>query len=50
MDYNNGMKGVDIREQLAQSYPAARKTNKWYIKLFYNLLDMTIINAHAVHK
>ncbi|XP_047479081.1 uncharacterized protein LOC125032114 isoform X4 [Penaeus chinensis] len=50
VDYNKGMKGVDISDQLAQSYPAARKTNKWYVKLFYNLLDMAIINAHAVHK
>ncbi|XP_047486587.1 piggyBac transposable element-derived protein 4-like [Penaeus chinensis] len=26
VDYNKGMKGVDISDQLAQSYPAARKT------------------------
>ena len=50
VDYNNGMKGVDLSDQVAQSYPAARKSNKWYLKLFFNLLDMAIINAHAVHK
>ncbi|XP_042863479.1 piggyBac transposable element-derived protein 4-like [Penaeus japonicus] len=50
VDYNNGMKGVDKSDQFAQSYPAERKTNKWYVKLFYNLLDMTIINAHTVHR
>ena len=50
VDYNVGMKGVDLSDQVAQSYPAARKTNKWYINLFYNLLDMAIVNAHAVYK
>ena len=50
VDYNQGMKGVDLSDQVAQSYPCARKTNKWYIKLWYNLLDMAIVNAHAIHK
>ena len=50
VDYNNGMKGVDLSDQMAQSYPAARKTNKWYIKVWYNLLDMAIVNAHAIHR
>ena len=50
VDYNNGMKGVDLSDQVAQSYPVARKSNKWYIKLFYNLLDMAVVNTHAVHK
>ena len=50
VDYNVVMKGVDLSDQVAQSYPAARKTNKWYVKLWYNLLDMAIINAHAIHK
>ena len=50
VDYNNGMKGVDLSDQVAQSYPCARKTNKWYIKIWYNLLDMAIVNAHAIYK
>lgn len=44
------MKGVVISDQLTQSYPATRKTNKWYIILLYNLLDAAIVNVHAVHK
>ena len=48
--YNNGMKGVDLSDQLAQSYPTPRKTVKWYQKLFFNFLDMTVVNAYAVHK
>ena len=50
VEYNNGMKGVDISDHLAQSYPSPRKTVKWYQKLFYNFLDMTVVNAFAVHK
>ncbi|XP_047478497.1 piggyBac transposable element-derived protein 4-like [Penaeus chinensis] len=30
VSYNNGMKGVDLSDQLAQSYPATKKTIKWY--------------------
>lgn len=50
VDYNGGMKGVNISDQLEQSYSAARKTNKWYVKLLYGILDMAIINAHNVLK
>ena len=50
VDYNNGMKGVDVSDQLASSYPTPRKTVKWYQKLFFNFLDMTVVNAYAVHK
>ena len=50
VDYNNGMKGVDVSDQLAQSYATPRKTVKWYHKLWYNFVDMTVVNGHAVHK
>ncbi|XP_047487917.1 piggyBac transposable element-derived protein 4-like isoform X2 [Penaeus chinensis] len=50
VSYNNGMKGVDLSDQLAQSYPATKKTVKWYKKVFFYLLDMTTINALAVHR
>ncbi|XP_037774741.1 uncharacterized protein LOC119571566 [Penaeus monodon] len=48
--YNNGMKGVDLSDQLAQSYPTTRKTVKWYKKIFFYLLDMTTTNALAIHR
>ncbi|XP_047469609.1 piggyBac transposable element-derived protein 4-like [Penaeus chinensis] len=35
VSYNNGMKGVDLSDQLAQSYPATKKTIKWYKKEFF---------------
>ncbi|XP_037774510.1 piggyBac transposable element-derived protein 4-like [Penaeus monodon] len=50
VDYNNGMKGVDLSDQLAQSYPSTKKTVKWYKKIFFYLLDMTTTNALAIHR
>ena len=50
VDYNTGMKGVDLSDQLAKSYPSSRKSLKWYKKIFFFLLDMAVVNAHAVYK
>ncbi|XP_047488747.1 piggyBac transposable element-derived protein 4-like [Penaeus chinensis] len=51
VSYNNVMKGVDLSDQLAQSYPATKKTIiKWYKKVIFYLLDMSTINALAVHR
>ncbi|ROT74363.1 putative piggyBac transposable element-derived protein 4-like [Penaeus vannamei] len=49
-DYNNGMKGVDFSDQLSGSYKSTRKTIKWYKKIFFNLLDMAVVNSLAVHR
>ncbi|XP_042875000.1 piggyBac transposable element-derived protein 4-like [Penaeus japonicus] len=50
-DYNVGMKGVvDLSDQLAQYYPTTRRSIKWYKKIFFNLLDMCIVNAYCSHK
>ena len=50
VDYNSGKKGVDLSDQLAKSYPMSRKSSKWYKKIFFFLLDLVVVNAHAVHK
>ncbi|XP_069982319.1 piggyBac transposable element-derived protein 4-like [Penaeus vannamei] len=43
VDYNVGMKGVDLADQLAASYSTTRRTNKWYQNVFYHLLDMAVL-------
>ena len=48
--YNTYMGGVDTSDHLAQSYPTPRKTLKWYIKVFYNLLDLSVVNSFSVYK
>jgi hypothetical protein len=35
---------------MANSYGIARRTWKWTKKLFFHLLDMTILNAFILHK
>ena len=49
-DYNKGMCGVDLSDQLAISYPTRRKCKKWYHNLFFRLVDTAIVNALCVHK
>jgi len=50
VDYNCGMKGVDNSDQLAVSYPSTCKSLKWYKKVLFNLVDMTVVNAFSLHK
>lgn len=48
--YNDGMKGVDLGDQLANSYPSVRRSLKWYRKIFFYLYDLATVNSHAVYK
>ena len=49
-DYNRGMKGVDLSDQMASSYETPRKCKKWYHNLFFHLVDMALVNAHLVYQ
>ncbi|XP_069979515.1 piggyBac transposable element-derived protein 4 [Penaeus vannamei] len=49
-DYNDGMKGVDIGDQMASYYPTTRRSKVWYRKIFFNLFDMAIVNAWTLHR
>ncbi|XP_042859461.1 uncharacterized protein LOC122245600 [Penaeus japonicus] len=49
-DYNIGMKGLDLSDQLVQSYLTVQKSIRWYKKVLFYLLDMAVINAFCVHK
>lgn len=44
VEYNTGMKRVDLGDQLAASYPSVRRSLKWY-KKFFNLYDLAVINT-----
>jgi len=48
--YNDGMKGVDLGDQLAQSYPSVRRSLKWYKKIFFYIYDLATVNSHSVYK
>ncbi|PNF36309.1 hypothetical protein B7P43_G00540 [Cryptotermes secundus] len=49
-DYNAHMGFVDKSERMVNSYGMARRTWKWTKKLFFHLLDMTILSAYLLHK
>lgn len=50
VDYCRLMGGVDLSDQIHQYYTCLRKTAKWYKKLFFHLLNLTVINAYLLYK
>ena len=48
--YNSGMNGVDILDQLVDVYSTYIKSNKWWKRLFYWLLDVALVNSYIVMK
>ena len=49
--YNNMMDGVDLSDQMMNSYPVERKRLKtWYKKMRIHLVNSCVINAHILHK
>ncbi|XP_071053828.1 piggyBac transposable element-derived protein 4-like [Onthophagus taurus] len=50
IDYNNTMGGVDRLDQHLHDYPIARKRGKkYYKKIFFHLLDMSLWNAFVLY-
>jgi len=47
-EYNCYMNGVDKCDQMLASYSIQRKTTKWWKKLFFRLIELSIINAMIV--
>ena len=43
--YNRHMGYVDISDLMANSYSMCRRNFKWTIKLFFHLLDLTVLNS-----
>lgn len=49
IDYNHNMGGVDQTDMIISSIDTTRKSVKWYKKLFFHFLDLTITNSHALY-
>ncbi|KAM7306155.1 piggyBac transposable element-derived protein 4-like [Ixodes scapularis] len=49
-DYNKWMGGVDRFDQKRNTYPADRKSKKWWCRIFYYLLDAAAVNAFIQYK
>ena len=46
--YNQFMGGVDRCDQYLASYSMQRKTKKWWKKIFYRLIELSVINAYIL--
>ena len=48
--YNHNMNGVDIADQNSVYYAFQRKTRKWWRKVFFWLMEVTVVNSYIVYK
>ena len=49
LQYNKGMGGVDLADMLISLYRMKIKTRRWYIKIFWHLVDMAKVNAWLLY-
>ena len=50
VNYNEYMGGVDVADQYTSSYCFIRKTLKWWRKLFFRGLEVSVINSYVLYK
>jgi hypothetical protein len=48
-DYTFGMRAVDMRDQQTSYYPCTRKAKRWWLRLFWWILDASVNNAHILY-
>jgi len=48
VDYNETKGAVDTLDQLVGIYTCKRKTSRWPMIVFYNLLDISAYNAYIL--
>ena len=47
--YNQYMNGVDLADQKKSTYMYNRKNRRWYLRLFWHIVDVAITNAHIIY-
>jgi hypothetical protein len=48
-DYNKYMGGVDKADQRRANYGVNRRSRKWWHRLFWCMLHIAFVNAHAIY-
>jgi hypothetical protein len=48
--YNKSMGAVDMHDQRREVYRIGRKSNRWWLPLFYYLLDVCVVNSFLLYK
>lgn len=49
-DYNTGKGGVDLLDSCIDDFSCKRKTNRYPLVIFFNILDISVINAFIIFK
>ncbi|CAK1593285.1 unnamed protein product [Parnassius mnemosyne] len=49
-EYNMHMGGVDLMDSFLGRNRIRMKSRKWYMRIFYHLLDLTVINSWVLYK
>lgn len=49
-DYNSFMGGVDHFDHYQSVYSIIQKSRRWWLKIFYFLLDSVIVNSYIIYK
>lgn len=49
-EYNKHMGGVDLLDSNMGRYKIFLKSRKWYLRIFYHLVDLSVVNAWFLYK
>jgi hypothetical protein len=49
VEYTTPMYGVDVADQLRTSYNIQNRSLKWWHRIFFFLLDMTVVNMFIIY-
>lgn len=49
-DYNKFMGGVDKADMLKSLYEISRKSKKWWHRIFFHFVDVTVTNAYIIFR
>lgn len=47
--YNSTKEGVDLLDQMCQNMNHGRKTRRWIVCFFFNMVNINTINANAIY-
>ncbi|CAI6360220.1 unnamed protein product [Macrosiphum euphorbiae] len=50
VEYNKNMSGIDRSDQMVSYYSSPKKTIRWYKKVIFHLLDISMWNAYYLYK
>ena len=50
LDYNEKKAGVDTLHQLVRAYSCKRRTRRWPMCLFYNIIDIAAYNTFVIFR